>query len=56
MDDNLPWLFTAYAITWVVFFVYLFFVSRRQSELESEIRQLREALESKENPSRTLSA
>ena len=56
MDHNLPWLFAAYAVTWVVFFLYLFFMARRQNELESEIRELRDALESKENPSNSPSA
>ena len=56
MDHNLPWLFAAYAVTWVVFFLYLFFMARRQNELESEIRELRDALESKENPSNSSSA
>ena len=31
-SDNLPYLFAAYAVTWAVFFVYAFFVSRRQQE------------------------
>ena len=29
---NLPFLFAAFAVTWVAFFVYAFFVSRRQQE------------------------
>jgi len=44
-SDNLPYLFAAYAVTWVVFFIYVFFVSRRQREMEREIRELRSALE-----------
>ena len=51
MDHNLPWLFAAYAVTWVVFFLYVFFMTRRQNELESEIKELRDALESNENSS-----
>ena len=50
MSDNLPYLFAAYTVTWVVFFIYVFFVSRRQHELEMEIRELRSALEDRENP------
>ena len=51
MDHNLPWLFAAYAVTWVVFFLYVFFMVRRQNELEAEIRELKDALESRENTS-----
>jgi CcmD family protein len=49
-SENLPYLFAAYAVTWAIFFIYVFFVSRRQREMEKEIRELREALEVKENP------
>lgn len=49
-SDNLPYLFAAYAVTWVVFFIYVFFVSRRQRELEREVKELRNVLEIRENP------
>ena len=49
-SENLPYLFAAYAVTWVAFFVYVFFVSRRQHELEREIQELKQSLELKENP------
>ena len=44
-SDNLPYLFAAYAVTWVGFFVYMFFMSRRQREMEREIEELRQELE-----------
>ncbi len=44
-SDNLPYLFAAFAVTWVAFFIYVFFVSRRQHELEREIQELKRALE-----------
>ena len=44
-SSNLPFLFAAFAVSWAVFFVYVFFVSRRQQEMQREIRELREALE-----------
>ena len=47
-SDNLPFLFAAYAVTWVAFFIYAFFVSRRQQELEREIETLRGMLEAGE--------
>ena len=49
-SDNLPYLFAAYAVTWAAFFVYAFFMSRHQRELEREIQELKEALAVRENP------
>ena len=46
-SDNLPFLFAAYAVTWVGFFIYAFFVSRRQQQLEHEIEALRSLLEAR---------
>ena len=48
-SENLPYLFAAYSVTWVVFFIYLFFLSRRRHEMEREIQVLKEALELSEN-------
>ena len=42
--NNIPYLFAAFAITWVVFFGYVFFTSRRQQELERDVKELQEAL------------
>ena len=47
-SENLPYLFAAYAVTWVLFFVYAFFSSRRQREMEQEIQELRRTLEARE--------
>ena len=47
-SSNLPYLFVAFAVSWVVFFVYAFFVARRQQEMQNEIRELRRALERSE--------
>ena len=49
MSDNLPYLFAAYGVTWSIFFLYVFFVSRRQHEMEKEIQELRQSLEIREN-------
>lgn len=38
--SNLTFLFVAFAVTWLVFFVYAFFVSRRRQELEREVRDM----------------
>ena len=42
---NLSYLAAAFAVSWVVFFVYVFFVSRKQQDMSREITQLRETLE-----------
>ena len=44
-SSNIPWLFTAFAISWAVFFLYVFFVTRRQQEMQSQIRELRRDLD-----------
>ena len=41
---NIPYLFAAFAITWAVFFLYVFFTSRRQDELEQEMESLRDEM------------
>jgi CcmD family protein len=42
---NLVYLFAAFAITWIVLFLYAFFIARRQQEVEREVHLLRERLE-----------
>lgn len=49
-SSNLPYLFAAFAVSWAVFFLYAFFVTRRQQEMQSEIRELRRVLELTETP------
>lgn len=44
-SSNLPWLFAAFAVTWAVFFLYVFFVNRRQQEMQIQIKELRQALD-----------
>jgi CcmD family protein len=43
--SNLPFLFAAFAVTWLVFFIYAFFVSRRRQEMQREVRELQRELE-----------
>ena len=40
-ETYLPFLFAVFAVVWVVFFVYLYFISRKQAELKREIEALR---------------
>ena len=46
-ETELPWLFAVYAITWAAFFAYVFFMSRRQREMQHEIDTLKRALDAK---------
>ena len=46
MSDNLIYLFAAFAVTWIVLFLYSFFLGRRQQEVEREIQTLRDYLRS----------
>ena len=48
-SDNLTYLFAAYAVTWVAFFLYVFFMSKKQREMEREIEELRRELEERDN-------
>ena len=49
-ESNLPYLFAAFAVTWVGFFAYLLYISHRERELRREMRALRKTLEEQENP------
>jgi CcmD family protein len=42
--ENLPFLFAALAVSWLVFFVYAFSVSRRQQDLRREIDELSQGM------------
>lgn len=42
---NMGFLFAAFAITWLVFFAYAFFVSRRRQELERDVRDLQQGVD-----------
>ena len=44
-SSNLPFLFAAFAVSWVVLFGYLFYVNRRQYEVRKEITRLQRMLE-----------
>jgi|TARA_B100001971_G_C18205458_1_gene547293 CcmD family protein len=44
-SSNLPYLFAAFAVSWVVLFGYLFYVNRRQHEMKKEIARLQRILD-----------
>lgn len=45
MDNNLSWLFWAYAIGWGLIFLYLFNLSRRELSLRRRISDLQARVE-----------
>ena len=47
-EANLPYLFAVYIVTWAAFFGYVFYVSRRQREMQREIDALKYALEERD--------
>ena len=51
-SSNLPYLFAAFAVSWVVLFGYLFYVNQRQHEMKKEITRLQNFLDqtSEEDP------
>ena len=49
VSNNLTYLFAAFAITWVIFFIYAFFVSKRRQEVRDEIAELQDTLTRPQN-------
>ncbi len=47
LETNLSFLFAVFAITWAGFFAYIFFVSRKQRELQKEVARLRATIKQK---------
>ena len=47
-EANLPFLFAVYMITWGAFFAFVFYMSRRQREMQGEIEALKRALTQRE--------
>ena len=43
--ENLPFLFAALSVSWAVFFIYAFWVSRRHQDLRREIDELRQIVD-----------
>ena len=42
--DNLKFLFAVFFITWVAFFAYIFFLSKRLSGMKREVESLRKSM------------
>ena len=48
-EANLPYLFAVFILTWLAFFGYVFFMSRRQREMQREIDDLKRALDERDS-------
>jgi CcmD family protein len=44
MDENLSWLAAAFSIGWGIIFLYLAWISRKESELRRRVAALEELL------------
>ena len=50
-EENLPFLYAAYTVAWGIFFVYIFFLSRRQKRMHDELKLIRSLIEEKSDKS-----
>lgn len=48
--NNLPFLFAAFAVVWVVFFIYAAYMSWRRQSVQRDLRELQSTVESGEDP------
>ena len=48
-SDELPYLFSAFFITWVVLFAYIFIIARNRKEIETELYTLKNSLEDRDD-------
>lgn len=48
-EANLPYLFAVFIITWLAFFGYVFYMSRRQREMQREIDELKRAISERDS-------
>ena len=50
-EAYLPYLFAAFALTWLAFFAYLFSIGRKERALRTEMEALRRAMDEREEKS-----
>jgi CcmD family protein len=48
-ESPLPYLLGVYTITWLTFFAYAFYMTRRQQDLRRQIDELRSGLDQQDN-------
>lgn len=51
-ESSLPYLFVVYLVTWLAFFAYAFYMTRKQQALQRDLDALRKQLEDRERPGR----
>ena len=44
MEDNLEYLLAAFSLVWLAVFVYIFYLSRKQVQLEQQVESLKRRL------------
>ena len=47
MSESLKYMFMGYSVIWIIIFVYVFFLGKRQGDLKREIDELRRIAEEK---------
>lgn len=47
LETNLSYLFAVFAVTWAGFFAYIFYISRKQRELQKEVARLQGSIRSR---------
>jgi CcmD family protein len=50
-ESNLGFLFAGFAVVWLAFFAYAFYMNQRQREMRREIDELRQQLERRQQDS-----
>ena len=53
-DANLPFLYAAYTIAWGIFFVYIFFISRKQKRMHEELKLLQSLIQEQKSKSKNV--
>lgn len=51
-ESSLPYLFVVYLVTWLAFFAYAFYMTRKQQALHRDLDALRKLLDDKERQGR----
>ena len=47
VDPNLNWLFYGYGVGWLLIFLYIFQIGRREHDLQKKVSELQAAMEDK---------
>ena len=47
MDESLKYMFMGYSVLWIIIFIYVFSLGKRQGDLKKEIDELRRIAQDK---------